>query len=46
MYAAVKSGQTPDGTNHCSNDNECALEYHRNHTPLLADIVPNQMYKD
>ena len=30
---------------YCSNESNCELEFSREYTPVIADIVPNQMYK-
>ena len=29
----------------CQNEDKCELKYAREYTPVIADIVPNQMYK-
>lgn len=30
----------------CSNDDSCKLKYKRLYTPILHDVVPNQVYAD
>ena len=45
--AAINGAITGDSSSvPCKNEEDCILEYSRKYTPLIADIVPNQIYKD
>lgn len=45
MWASIMNAATGERMN-CQNDDNCLLKYAREYTPVITDIVPNQMYKD
>ena len=45
MISAVNAAE-PDRDIYCWNEMNCFLEYKRSYTPILMDVVPNQLYKD
>ena len=45
MISVVNTDE-PDRDIYCWNEMDCMIEYKRKYTPILMDVVPNQLYKD
>jgi len=43
---SVTNTAEPDRDIYCWNELSCMLTYKRAYTPILMDVVPNQLYKD